>query len=128
MREHLQVRQIPGEKRRRWFSSSNFDLIVWHNEDGSFAGFELCYDKMHRERAIIWQPEHGFLHAAIDDGEHQAGRYKSAPIHIADGHFDAQHIHDSFLKESRQLPEDIVRYIAQTIRNHPAFSLPPAPY
>ena len=127
MREHLQVRQIPGEKRRRWFSSSNFDLIVWHNEDGSFAGFELCYDKIHRERSIIWHPERGFLHAAIDDGEHHPGQYKSAPIHVADGRFNAQHIRDCFLKESRQLPEDIVRYVAQTIKNHPDFSSPPAP-
>ena len=127
MREHLQVRQIPGEKRRRWFSSGNFDLIVWHNEDGSFAGFELCYDKIHRERSIIWHPERGFLHAAIDDGEHHPGRYKSAPIHVADGRFNAQHIRDCFLKESRQLPEDIVRYVAQTIQNHPDFSSPPAP-
>jgi len=28
MKELIKVRQIPGESKRRWFSSADFDLIV----------------------------------------------------------------------------------------------------
>lgn len=52
MKEDIHVRQIQGERTRRWFSSKDFDLIIWNNADHSFAGFELCYDKMSCERSI----------------------------------------------------------------------------
>jgi hypothetical protein len=45
------VRQIPGEGFRRWFSDGDFDLIVWY-AGGEIAGFQLCYDKGRRERAL----------------------------------------------------------------------------
>ena len=39
------VQQIADERRRRWFSSTDMDRIVWYDEDDSIAGFELYYDK-----------------------------------------------------------------------------------
>ena len=50
-KEHLNVRQIPGESKRRWFHSENFDLIVWLSGDQGFSGFELCYDELHSEHS-----------------------------------------------------------------------------
>ena len=44
------VQQIADERRRRWFSSTDMDLIVWYDEDDSIAGFELYYDKNIREQ------------------------------------------------------------------------------
>lgn len=40
------VRQIPGESTRRWFSSRDFDLIVWISEDEGFIGFELSRTRL----------------------------------------------------------------------------------
>ena len=121
MREHINVRQIPGERTRRWFSSKDFDLIVWHNTDHSFAGFELCYDKLSCERSIVWHPTSGFMHASIDDGEQRPGRYKSSPVHVADGIFDAKRVHRLFAQESHTLPKEIAEYVLQAIEKYSDF-------
>lgn len=83
VKEDLHVRQISGERQRRWFYSDDFDLIVWLNGDGAFAGFELCYDKQQAEHSILWDPAGGFRHMAVDDGESRPGRYKATPMHVA---------------------------------------------
>lgn len=121
MREQIHVRQISGERRRRWFFSKNFDLIVWHDADGSIAGFELCYDKLHGERSIVWRPTGGFTHTAIDDGELRPGNYKASPVHVADGFFDAQRVHAAFAQESHSLPKEIAEYVLHAIEKHPDF-------
>jgi len=41
-------REIIGKAKRRWFSSPQFDLILWLADDHSFTGFELCYDKQNK--------------------------------------------------------------------------------
>ena len=125
MKEHPQVRQMPGEPKRRWFSSNEFDLIVWQHADGDFAGFELCYDKTHNEHSLTWRPTSGFTHTAIDDGEQSPGRYKSAPIHLADVAFDAGRIHAAFAIESRHLPKEIAEYVLLAIEQYPGFSKTP---
>lgn len=121
MREYINVRQIPGDLKRRWFSSEDFDLIVWLNDDGSFAGFELCYDKTHLERSITWRPCGGFEHMAVDDGEHKPGKYKASPVLVPDGYFDANRIHFAFSKESKSLPQEIASYVLQALERHPNY-------
>lgn len=121
MKEDTRVRQIPGEQRRRWFSSEDFDLIVWFNDDGTFAGFELCYDKKRSEHSLIWRETDGFAHMAVDDGEQRPGRYKASPILIRDGHFDAGRIHSAFVEECRSLPGEIADYVLKTLERHPNY-------
>ena len=70
--EVKRTRQVPGEGFRRWFTDSDFDLIVWYegqDEDGPIAGFQLCYDKQGAERALTWRRATGFSHEKVDDGE-----------------------------------------------------------
>lgn len=122
MREYEQVRQIPGEHKRRWFSSPDMDLFVWTDDAGNYSGFELCYDKSDREHAISWRANTGFSHAAVDDGENRPGRYKSTPIHVADGYFDAKRIHSSFKASSASLPQDIVLFVLSVLEKHPGWS------
>ena len=55
-------RQIPGEGFRRWFTDEYFDLIAWYETPAAkdarpgamkeLKGFQLCYDKTGRERAL----------------------------------------------------------------------------
>lgn len=45
------VRQIPNDGFRRWFTDEDFDLIVWY-EDDKITGFQLCYDKKEMEFLI----------------------------------------------------------------------------
>ncbi len=62
MREIPVVRQVRGEARRRWFSSTACDLVVWVDADGAAVGFQLCYDKTGHEHALTWKAGLGFSH------------------------------------------------------------------
>lgn len=121
MREHLNVRQNPGEPKRRRFFSEDFDLIVWLNEDLSINGFELCYNKGHNERSIAWRP--GFEHMAIDDGEQRPGKHKASRVLVPDDFFDARHVHASFANESHALPKEVAEYVLRTLEQHPNYAL-----
>ena len=79
LKEYLQVRQIEGESKRRWFSDDYFDLIVWFDEQDEITGFQLCYDIHHVQRAVTWQKDSGFSHHKIDDGENRPGKAKASP-------------------------------------------------
>ena len=57
LREVRNCPQVPGERPRRWFESEGMDLIVWLSADGRPVGFQLCYDKGRRERALTFAPE-----------------------------------------------------------------------
>jgi len=119
VKESVDVRQIPGEAKRRWFSSIEFDLIVWFANDQDITGFELCYDKTSRERSIRWSRTKGFSHMAVDDGEHRPGKHKEAPIMVLDGYFDAKRVCSSFLDESRSLPKEVTDFVLRTLEKYP---------
>jgi hypothetical protein len=122
LREIVNVRQFPGEPKRRWFSSDDIDLIVWLDDSGAPVSFQLCYDKLLSEHALTWKPESGFVHLAVDGGE-QRGRfqYKSTPILVADEHFDANRVTSRFTEVSAQLPTVIVKFVTERLRQHPNY-------
>ncbi len=115
LRELQHVRQVPGEGYRRWFSSPYFDLIVWYGEDHAFAGFQLCYDKPGKERALTWQ--RGRLsHLGVDNGEGPDRRHKGTPVLVADGCFDAQAVLPRFEREAVHLPDDVMNTVMSLLQ------------
>jgi hypothetical protein len=119
LREIRNVRQVPGEMRRRWFTSESMDLIVWLDDADDPTQMQLCYDKGRRraERALTWKPGVGYTHTAVDDGETgYGGRYKATPILLADGGFNTQRVSSLFLDHSTHLPLDIVDFVVAKIR------------
>ncbi|MFZ4540082.1 hypothetical protein [Propionivibrio sp.] len=121
MQELVNVRQISGEPKRRWFYSDDFDLIIWLHQDGSIAGFELCYNKKQAESSLVWRLAGGFTHMAVDDGEASSGKYKQTPILIPGGYFDAKQVHAAFAKECSSLPEEVATQVLQCIAQHPSY-------
>jgi hypothetical protein len=116
------IQQTANERRRRWFSSSDMDLIVWYNEGGSIAGFELYYDKNIREHVFIWRVESGLSHSAVDDGEQKPVlNYKEAPILIPDGHIDSNRIKNLFEGSCEKLPAEVVTLVRQKLTQHPSY-------
>ena len=119
LREIQTVRQIPGELRRRWFTSGTMDLVVWCDAGNSPAGLQFCYDKGRAERALTWKSESGFSHMAIDDGEGSAGlRYKATPVLMADGSFDTNRVIDLFIAHSQYVPTQIVDFVSAKMREY----------
>lgn len=119
MKEILDVSQIPGEPRRRWFSDDYFDLIVWFDPQGEIAGFQLCYDSKKNPRALTWLRDRGFAHDGIDDGDDPLLGYKSTPILVPNGPFDTLEIHKRFAEASTGLPENIARLVLEKIQSFP---------
>ncbi len=122
MAEIKGARQISGEGFRRWFTDEYFDLIVWYERAGSpvtaMKGFQLCYDKSGKERALTWTREHGFQHNRIDSGE-IPGHAKMTPVIIADGEFRSDSIADLFRKEAAQIDQHLAEFVHSKIKAYP---------
>lgn len=118
LHEIKDVRQIEDEPHRRWFTDEHFDLVIW-DEESSIVGFQLCYDKVHGERAVTWKLKSGFSHNAVDSGEDRAGRYKGSPILVADGAFDAERVAATFLGHSGALDAQSSDFIYLKLLGYP---------
>jgi hypothetical protein len=112
------TRQIKGEGFRRWFTDEYFDLIVWYDDARSLTGFQLCYDKQGRERALTWTRAHGFQHNRIDSGE-VPGHAKMTPVIVADGEFNASPIAERFKGDSSSIDPDIATLVYETMLRYP---------
>jgi hypothetical protein len=108
------ARQVKGEGLRRWFTDDYFDLIVWYDGAETPTGFQLCYDKKGRERALTWTRAHGFQHDRVDAGE-TPGHAKMSPIIVADGVFDRDPVLERFLASSAGIEPEIVRFVRETL-------------
>lgn len=115
--EFVGVKQIKGEKNRRWFQSNQEDLIVWYNDDGSIYGFQFCYDKSQFEQAFTWMPE-GYSHTCIDDGENAGLTRKSIPVLVPNAMLDTRTVVQKFRTLSGQLPSDLVEFIVQKLQTY----------
>ncbi len=67
LREIGNVKQHPGQFFRRWFNDELLDLFVWYDAPGGrIAGFQLCFDKDKRERALTYTDENGYSLNEVD--------------------------------------------------------------
>ncbi len=123
MYEVLHIRQNPGEARRRWFCSSEFDLIVWYLDDHHISGFELSYDKQRGEHALVWHQQTGFCHMSVDDGEQAPGKHKATPILHSDVACDIRRIHHAIATQRDALPPEIGGLLLQKLAEHPDFQV-----
>ena len=90
---------------------------MWYEADQGIHGFQLCYDKPGRERALTWIRTDGFGHSAIDAGESKPTANRS-PILIPDGTFPAPDVRREFLARSTQLPPEIRELVLARIAEY----------
>lgn len=117
LREIRDVKQVPGEPRRRWFSDENFDLIVWLGPEDQILGFQLCYDKETGQKALTWLNGDGYQHSRIDDGDNP-GKMKASPVLEANGHFDNEGTARRFLESKGDVPEKITDCVYENITRY----------
>ena len=114
LREIKKVSQHRDEDRRRWFSDSYHDLIVWQR-DGCISGFELCYGKGMQEHALRWSPHGGLEHFSVDDGEARSMRPKMAPILEEHGVVDFDRVRRDFEQAAQQIDAGITAFVARQL-------------
>jgi hypothetical protein len=115
LQEVPNIRQVPGEDRRRWFASDDMDLTVWFGDRGGITGFELGYGKGEQSYAVRWGQETGFLQGRVDDGEGRPGRFKGSPVLLPDRFFDAKQLSRLFRENSRDLDGHLTDFICQKL-------------
>jgi hypothetical protein len=125
LQEYAQTRQIDGEPKRRWFSSSDLDLIVWYDESEKPFAFQLCYGKQESEHALTWQPGEGFEHTAVDSGEQRSLHHKGSPMLVPDGAFDRDRVSRMFDDSAAELPAPVFELVTSVLAAYP--QSPPAP-
>ena len=118
LHEVQDVRQIPGDFRRRWFCDDHFDLIIWFDHEDGIYGFQLCYDRHYKPRALTWTKDKGYRHDGIDNGENKTGTHKSSPILVHDGSFDARTVGDGLELAGKNLPADIIGLVLRRVREY----------
>ncbi len=112
------VRQVAGEGARRWFTDDYFDLIVWYGPGEAPMGFQLCYDRPTRERALTWTVQHGFQHNRVDTGE-MPGHPKMTPIIVADGAFDRDQVAERFRGASAGIDPHVASFVLERLAQFP---------
>lgn len=116
------TQQTANERRRRWFSSPDMDLIVCYDEGDLLAGFELYYDKKVQEHVFIWRTGRGFTHLAVDDGEQKPVLdHKETPLLIPNGHVDPKRIRNLFDGSCENLPAEVITLVRQKLVQHPDY-------
>lgn len=109
------ARQIANEPARRWFTSPDMDLVVWLDQSGQPAGFQLCYDKSQQEKALTWRGDGSLSHAVVDAGEPHDMKYKASPVLLRGSAADLAAIADGFRKEAGVLPPVITSFVLQVL-------------
>jgi len=111
LREIKNPKQFPEEGYRRWFTDDYFDLIVWYKDDKkTITGFQLTYDKEHKERALTWRSTGSYTHTGIDDGEITGG-YKMSPVLVSDGSFNKSRITKEFKIAAGEMDQNIASFV-----------------
>ena len=120
MLKEYPTQQHKGDFKRRWFSSSYFDLIIWQNDLSEITRFQLCYDKQGQERALTWTEGRDFDHNYIDDGETTPLRNET-PVLLADGLFPAMVVLDKFIADSGVIEQQIRSFIIEKLNSAQRF-------
>lgn len=117
--ECVNVKQVPGEGLRRWFSDNYFQLIVWYDDDDSeIFGFQLCYDSSVLERALTWKRSNGYMHNQIDDGDRSFLSPKKTPILKRDGLFDKKAVAAKFSEASDMIDRSVSNFVIKKINEY----------
>jgi hypothetical protein len=106
MLQNNPIKSVTGDMDRRWLTDDYFDLILWYDAAKRIHGFQLCYDKSRRERALTWTVTNGFLHSAVDGGESKPTTNRT-PILLADPVFSSEEVMREFCARSELLSQEI---------------------
>jgi hypothetical protein len=112
------VKQQPGEPKKRWFTDEYYDLFVWYDDQDQISSFQLTYDKGHEERALTWSRRGGFRHTGVDTGEDSPIESRS-PVLVTDGIFDAAVEAERFKEESEEIDPHVARFVYSRLLRYP---------
>jgi hypothetical protein len=108
-REHTDVRQEPGRK-RRWFNAPDIELVVWNDSAVPQAEFQLIYWLPDGERALTWRNRGGFNNCRVDPGDESPFKNESPILH-PDGVVPWPYLEGLFRQRAESLDPDLRQHI-----------------
>jgi hypothetical protein len=114
LREFTQLKQEPAAGMRRWFESDGLDLVVWFDDAGAIAGFQICYDFGRGEHALTWRRNEGCFHHAIDAGDSSPLKNET-PILVPDGAVPWTELREAFRDRSPTLDPALRQLVSEKL-------------
>lgn len=121
--EWKDVRQVPGQRRRRCFTDKTFELMLWLETDGSLYGFQLIYALPSRPlMAVTWTKDEGALFHEVHGGDRagaggwDAGRTLGA---ASIDEFDKPAVLEAFEASAGELPGEYYVFVRRQLVDHP---------
>lgn len=102
---------------RRWFEDEYFDLFVWQNDQNKITAFQLCYDRLGKERAISWYSSKGFYHYYVDGGE-QSSHKNMTPIFLSKSVSWDDNVIPLFTQASQHIDVQIKAFILDKLHDY----------
>jgi hypothetical protein len=112
----LNVRQIPGEDFKVWFTDDYWDLFVWIDSEKRISAFQLGYGKPSDERVLSWKRGGGFSAMTVSSGEESMTANRT-PIMVRDSDFDADDVGERFARDSVKINGKIAAFVAARINS-----------
>ena len=114
MLRQVPIKNVPGDRPRKWMTDDYFDLYVWYQEDGTIFGFQLCYDKDHDQRALTWTVKGRFQHDRVDSGEESVFANRS-PVLTKNCPFYREPVRKEFLARCGEIEPEISTLVLEVI-------------
>jgi hypothetical protein len=117
------IRHFTNDLDKSWTADDFLDLVVWYESTGKMFGFQLCYDRHDRPRAVTWTREGGFSHSEVrTDGVWALGAGMS-PVLQSCNDFPWRTVLREFMTRSPEL-EPLIRLfiMKQIMKQGPKYS------
>lgn len=110
----LNVRQVPGDDFKVWFTDDYWDLFVWIDSSKRISSFQLGYGKPAQEQMIIWRRGSGISAAKVSDGEENLTENRT-PLLKANSSYDSDAVLKRFREDSKKVNTKIADFVILTL-------------
>ena len=124
-REILDVSEMPGKLRRRWFTSEYMDLFVWVDQANEIQEFQLCHnkDRCGAEKVLSWKSGSGYFeycHLVVDGEDCGEGLRHQFTLPLFGERIisDGERVSKLFCLRSLSLPSDIRDFVTGKLREY----------
>lgn len=100
--------------KKYWFADEDMELIYWLDKNQKVFSFQLCYDKNHRERAVVWHLNEGLKHYQVDGGEDQ--EFNRSPVFLDSDKESLNQVKRRFHESSQKIPNHVVQFVLGYLR------------
>ena len=110
----LNVRQVPGEDFKVWFTDDYWDLFLWIDRNKRISSFQLGYGKPSEEQMLIWRRGGGLTAARVSDGEETLTENRT-PLLTETSDYDLDSVIERFSGDSKKINSKIADFVVSTL-------------